>query len=174
MQIPGFSAHRSLYSWNALYRQPREEGPIHSAIVLQARCPTGGTCRQASRNCRDPERGGEWCDILGDCFDCLRDGKGTSAGGSTGSGTTGATVCPPGQTNCGGFCKDLMADSSNCGACGAVCTTGVCCSGVCGPNCGGGTCCQGSSTCCTGTLVGTVCCLPGSTCMNIFGLKFCL
>ena len=33
---------------------------------------------------------------------------------------------------CGGICRDLASDITNCGACGRRCTWGVCSSGVCG------------------------------------------
>jgi hypothetical protein len=42
-------------------------------------------------------------------------------------------ICPPGQTNCGGTCKDLQADPANCGTCGTQCAEGfeICLVGDC-------------------------------------------
>jgi hypothetical protein len=49
-------------------------------------------------------------------------------------------LCPRGQSNCTGFCRDTNTDASNCGACGracalpnatAVCTAGACAVGTC-------------------------------------------
>ncbi|MBK8695224.1 MAG: hypothetical protein IPN17_23855 [Deltaproteobacteria bacterium] len=48
---------------------------------------------------------------------------------------SGGVVCPSGQTNCGGSCRDLRVDGDHCGRCdrtcrapngSAVCTDGVC------------------------------------------------
>lgn len=45
------------------------------------------------------------------------------------------TVCDAGLTDCGGVCVDLLTDMANCGACGALCESGLvgvaCIAGVC-------------------------------------------
>src|ERR1035438_4409112 len=100
----------------------------------------------------------------------------------------GRCACPPGQTDCGGTCKNLNTDSDNCGTCGMQCTTpyqkcqgGQCvcdassgfknCDGTCIPTsavcCGDGDGSCGSSTpvCCPaaeGLPAG--CCFAGTTC----------
>lgn len=82
------------------------------------------------------------------------------------------TVCPAGETACGGRCVSLLSDEANCGACGttcdalAVCSAGACacapgatacgatCAdlasdtahcGACGNACGGGEVCNGGA-----------------------------
>jgi hypothetical protein len=43
-----------------------------------------------------------------------------------------ASLCSPGQKECGGVCKDVTNDRDNCGSCGNVCSTGVpCIAGTC-------------------------------------------
>jgi choice-of-anchor A domain-containing protein len=50
--------------------------------------------------------------------------------------TGGAATCPIGEADCGGYCADLLADQTDCGACDNVCPNGVCSGGVClGPAC---------------------------------------
>jgi hypothetical protein len=55
----------------------------------------------------------------------------------------GRCVCPPGLTDCGGYCADLRNDPYNCGGCGRACSGGeVCDNGACGcpsglTDCGG-------------------------------------
>jgi hypothetical protein len=83
-------------------------------------------------------------------------------------------VCPAGQTDCGGVCKDLQADPVNCHSCGLRCATGGVCNagscecppgtvlcgaacvdtatsaahcGSCTHACGAGTCSGGACTC---------------------------
>lgn len=49
-----------------------------------------------------------------------------------GSGDTGPFTCPAPLSVCGGTCKNLNNDNSNCGICGFVCGSGrTCTSGVC-------------------------------------------
>lgn len=64
---------------------------------------------------------------------------------------TGADAlgCPAGSADCSGTCRDLQADPSNCGACGAaMCAVGsMCASGSCA--------CQPGLTACLGTCVDT-------------------
>jgi hypothetical protein len=48
------------------------------------------------------------------------------------STSVAGSACPTGQSQCAGTCRDLQADTSNCGLCGRVCTVGqVCTAGVC-------------------------------------------
>jgi hypothetical protein len=55
------------------------------------------------------------------------------------SGTCGL-ACNAGYTLCGGACKNLSADPSNCGTCGHVCPAST-------PTCSGGTCVCQAQTC---------------------------
>jgi hypothetical protein len=71
---------------------------------------------------------------------CICSGCGTC---NYSNGTCPAS-CPGGQNCCGGSCKDLSNDATNCGACGTVCASDeTCCSGQCkntntdSNNCGG-------------------------------------
>lgn len=49
------------------------------------------------------------------------------------------SVCPDGQTDCGGSCVDLTSHAGHCGACFNSCSLGgVCRGGVCGINCPAG------------------------------------
>lgn len=67
-------------------------------------------------------------------------------------------ICPAGQANCNGVCKDLQTDENNCGACGNPCGVAqTCCNGVCKNlstdenNCGTcGNACGAGQTCCSG------------------------
>jgi len=48
--------------------------------------------------------------------------------------------CPAGQTDCGGFCANLMRSQEHCGACGAACPQNAACSnGTCRLWCPAGT-----------------------------------
>jgi hypothetical protein len=40
-------------------------------------------------------------------------------------------VCAPAQLACGGTCTDVELDPNACGACGAVCPSGICAAGAC-------------------------------------------
>jgi hypothetical protein len=60
-----------------------------------------------------------------------------------------------GETDCGGYCADLLNDEYNCGACHNLCDSGVCTNGSCGAFCfGPGTLCTDDSTCCSGDCFG--------------------
>lgn len=54
---------------------------------------------------------------------------------------TATPVCSPGQTLCGGLCKNLNTDPDNCGNCGTVCPLGP---NVATAICSGGACYMGS------------------------------
>lgn len=59
-------------------------------------------------------------------------GAGGDAGSSGAAGTGGSgSTCPDPLVACGGACVDLASDEVNCGACFAMCATGVCQSGGC-------------------------------------------
>jgi hypothetical protein len=95
------------------------------------------------------------------------------SGPGCGSGKK-AVICPAGQTDCGGTCRDLQADVASCGFCGHLCMVdGLCNAGVCecpaatvlcgsacvdtstspshcgscAHDCGAGTCAGGACTC---------------------------
>jgi hypothetical protein len=99
--------------------------------------------------------------------------------------------CPPGSTNCSSGCVDTAIDPFNCGACGNVCSTGLCVSGSCVcptglTNCHGtcanlatdptncGTCghvCAVGTACVNGVCVGVTCvtdadCFTGMRCVS--------
>jgi hypothetical protein len=70
-------------------------------------------------------------------------------------------ACPPGQSDCGGICVDLLWNKYNCGACFNPCVgQWGCCSGTCADlysdpyNCGGcGNACAAGEACCSGICV---------------------
>jgi hypothetical protein len=63
----------------------------------------------------------------------------------------GDVDCPAGQTDCGGFCANLLHSQDHCGACGAACARDEACSnGVCRLWCPAGT------TTCDGTCVNLI------------------
>jgi hypothetical protein len=92
----------------------------------------------------------------------------------------GACLCPSGQTECTGSCVDLASDSTNCGACGNVCSSGTCSSGNCsctrntdcpdGCSCGvraqGGTVCREIGVLSEPCEVDSDCADPGDFCLN--------
>ncbi|MBU0517274.1 MAG: hypothetical protein KJ621_21170, partial [Proteobacteria bacterium] len=61
-----------------------------------------------------------------------------------------ARCCNPSQLNCGGVCKSVLDDESNCGGCGNACAYGELCvqaQCACG---GGGSCDPATQDCCSG------------------------
>jgi hypothetical protein len=84
--------------------------------------------------------------------------------------------CPPGFTQCGQICADLLNDARHCGGCDAPCPSGVhdaCVNGECrcgeGPICTGGlNCVDGSCRCIKGGLCPGCCdgnkCIPPGPC----------
>lgn len=96
VNMPGFTAEASLYKSSGRYRIALFDDINNNSVVLQVR-PPSGLCQKASRLCQNPERGGQWCDILERCFD----EPGGSGGGSGGSGGTngGASGGPCGPGN---------------------------------------------------------------------------
>lgn len=131
-----------------------------------ATCPSGqsecgGVCQALGGACVSEGDGG--CQQAGtymcsegrvECSPGPRTAGGctTPAGGTCTAG--GLCVCPPGQFNCGGACRSLMTDASNCGTCGRVCPapTGG------SSNCVGGACtqmCPSGWELCGGTCVNT-------------------
>ena len=97
---------------------------LRGAIFCRTRMPNGSInnsgCTKGTKCCPTCKPLGEsGCNLGGKCC-----GGGICQGG--------ACVCPTGQTNCGGVCKNLQTDPNNCGACGNTCTSGrLCCSGAC-------------------------------------------
>ena len=168
LNMPGFTAETSLYKTRGRYHIAVSDA-IYSNSVISQLHPPPGLCAKASRFCRDPGQGGQWCDILDRCFD--------------------DSGCSPGLSLCGTMCKDLTTDPSNCGACGTSCGPGsVCCGGTCsnlsndrmncgacGVSCSSGCCYNGScgvSTICP--ISGPSCCPSGfPVCRSFFGNEFC-
>ena len=79
VNMPGFTAEASLHKSSGRYRIALFDDINNNSVVLQVR-PPSGLCQKASRLCQNPERGGQWCDILERCFD----EPGGSGGGSGG------------------------------------------------------------------------------------------
>ncbi|KAK3390684.1 hypothetical protein B0H63DRAFT_121697 [Podospora didyma] len=94
----------------------------------------------------------------------------SSSTSSTSSAPPAPTGCTGGLTSCGGTCKDLRDDPSNCGGCGISCDSGTCSNGACSLNsCTGQTCdtftaCgPGGSCVCASISGGTGFCADGAT-----------
>lgn len=68
MNMPGFTAGDSLYKSVGRYRVAVSDPIDSNSVISQLRRPNG-LCQKASRLCQNPERGGQWCDILESCFD---------------------------------------------------------------------------------------------------------
>jgi hypothetical protein len=91
-------------------------------------------------------------------------------------GTIGNNCTVSGKTCCGGTCRDVSSDNTNCGACGVVCggATPFCIAGICtagGSGCGTGltkcgTSCVNLSTDAANCGACYVACASGSTCVN--------
>jgi hypothetical protein len=107
------------------------------------RCPAGTYC-EADHRCAvgcatDSDCGDLGCDLethrctgCGSDVDCA---PGTTCiDGSCAAGCVDDLTCPAGWACCGGNCKNLLGDSSSCGACDGACEEGgQCINGVCGP-----------------------------------------
>lgn len=138
-----------------------QEATIGASCVTDANCtgfPPQHCCKvgddtgyECHAECDDEACGGGNCDV-----NCTEEGKHCQCDFGFGFGcvecninsqcTGGKTcsshscVCPSGQTDCSGTCKDLQKDESNCGTCGHSCSGGqACVAGSCF-NCPGGTC----------------------------------
>jgi len=56
--------------------------------------------------------------------------------GNTAEITEGRLICPPDYLSCNGVCRNVSADSNNCGSCGNTCQSGSRCTlGACTPIC---------------------------------------
>ena len=125
---------------------------------LQTDASNCGTCGNAC-----PASANTCCS--GSCKNLQTDNNNCGSCGNVCTGgkfcSSGACVCPAGQTDCGGTCRNLQTDVNNCGACAKVCPAGNnCCSAVCSNpqtdnnNCGGcGKVCTGGKFCSSGTCV---------------------
>ena len=169
MNLPGFNAEASVYTTTRRYYAGTASVADYGSVYpAQQTCPTW--CVAACEGgCRGDGLSQKYCAKL--CqYDCGAYGTGTPVscgpcvgnlqtctlcGGDTVTrGCSGTSVvCAPGLTNCGGTCKNLSFDSSNCGGCGIRCTSGICCEGACG-----GTLCPDGMTCCSS---------PFNTCVTL-------
>jgi hypothetical protein len=116
-------------------RQLNEFGLCLPACAADAStCASDADCcsgRCASSACAAPccKRGGATCVTAAECC------SGTCSGGVCGA----EALCAAGNTNCNGTCANLSSDVSNCGGCGAACSSNhnlpSCSSGNCFANC---------------------------------------
>lgn len=105
----------------------------------------------------------------------------------------GRCQCPPGRTLCGGRCRNLQSDATNCGACGVVCIGGRICQnracvcppgqedsgGVCGirPSCrgrGAPDCYWNPSECCSGICPNFTTCAAGAAGRQCYTASDCI
>ena len=132
------------------------------SCVPPAKTANGGTCL-AGAECQSGQCVRNRCCATacgGDCKECLAPSwTCTNRGGTCGEGgaCSAGICCPPGQVACGGTCRNLQSDASNCGACGTKCPAAT-------PTCLAGRCdliCQPGQTKC-----GTTCSDVGSDVNN--------
>jgi hypothetical protein len=147
MRLPGFSGEASLY--RSVYSYAGAPHHVDPGTVSLASYVDQACLGRCERDC------GNECGKLsnqerGECVhECARENSHcfalcTRSGSPPGSGSgTPSVVCDPGLTNCGGTCRNLSVDSSNCGSCGTQCKSGTCCGGACG-----GTLCPDRTSCC--------------------------
>jgi stigma-specific protein Stig1 len=109
-------------------------------------CPTGQT--NCSGNCVNTNTDNNNCGGCGSSYACLQ-----------GYTCSNGACCPTGSTNCGGgSCYNLLADPSNCGACGRTCSNGqTCVNGACFFQCSG-------DACSSPTVSSDVCMYPPCLC----------
>jgi len=128
-------------------------------------CPSGeycGTGEVCVRGCKtNSECPSGTCDSNHDCSSCTTDTQ-CAAGNVCQNGTCTAACdssnpCGGSATCCGSHCLDTQNDPNNCGTCGRVCASGVCCGGSCSTlgttqNCSacGNTCGAGQGCCANG------------------------
>ena len=111
---------------------------MHAAQIDVAGPPTEGmilTCADAGlADCggvcvdtlTDPTNCGGCGGVCGPGWSCV---SGVCLGEAPPDGVSLIDCAAQGQTDCGGFCTDLAADSANCGACGNSCALGGFCQG---------------------------------------------
>jgi hypothetical protein len=160
MVLPGFSAERSLYATNNVYRSrktvgepglPAEDEAIHDSTCGDELQPRLMQSPELGPIMPCPPGSRKWtiCNVNGECFDTCRPVRGTSP--SRIPIRRAAPVCDPpcapGSFCCGvtpesstGRCVDLSSDNFNCGSCWHPCFAegGSCCNGQCCTN----TCCS--------------------------------
>ncbi len=196
MAMPAFSAEMSLYTspWSYCTANPGGATVVESALLYPADVGCDATALAQCLRQADQDYGS----CVGDCVagnaacrsacaavfsrdkqDCNNQfgcPPGTACSADIGGGSQ-AVCCAAGESNCGGLCKKLITDNSNCGRCGNVCNPGyVCCGGKCvdfqtdNANCGGcGNICPtpaNSSALCTNGACDFVCAPGYSRCGN--------
>jgi hypothetical protein len=155
--LPGFTAQVSLYRSKIIYRSSGD-----SVYAEFAQLPSFGQETSSSgvvpASCFiDPETGRTIC-TPGTFVPCQ-----SPCYGFEPFCICPYHVCPIGETNCGGTCKNLQNDPYSCGSCGHACLVGQFCeNGICqcpypGVPCGR-SCCPWPSICRDG-----LCCPPGQT-----------
>jgi hypothetical protein len=163
MNIPRFNAEASLYKTSRSYRDALAWGEGFGALGHTGSRVSAAACKPYCGKCVEDSSSPTGCSKscrLTNCEDADIPCHGCPGG------------CPPGQTNCGGtgICTDIKTDPNNCGACGNVCTTGICQNGTCG-------CATPGLTYCNGTCVNLISdsnncgscgnvCPPGQSCSN--------
>jgi len=140
------------------------------SITSASTCNSSGSCSATTTTACS---GGTYCNG-GSCVSQAANGAPCQIAAQCQSGNcTGAICCAGGQTGCSGVCKNLAADSANCGACGKQCSGSSCVNGVLtsASSCNAGACSAGATSPCSSNQCanGSMCsggCSAGMPCGN--------